>query len=129
MSKVPFLVLLISLGFQSFGQKAFRPRPYWSSAYLISSSTFLSDLGGKNDNGTNDILDIDLIKTRYAVGTGIRLHLNKGFNFGLETFYARLAADDAETKSSRTIRNLSVRTDILETSLKLEYVLPSYTGK
>ena len=119
-----FLIVSTS-GYSQSRQNA---RSYWSTHILLSSSTFLSDLGGKDFDGSNDPSDIDFRETRYAFGSGIQYNLPKGLSFGLDAFYTRVAADDAETNWNRKYRKLKVRTDIIETALKLEYTVPQYSG-
>ena len=119
-------ILLVS--FYTYAQKRAAKRAYWSTHGLISSTTFLSDLGGKDNDGTNDILDTDFSETRYAIGTGITFNMTKGFCVGIEAFYGRLSADDAETNWNRSLRQIHVRTDILETAFKIEYTIPQHGG-
>lgn len=98
--------------------------PNWSTHVLISSSSLLSDLGGKNYIGTNDAEDLNISQTRYAIGSGLQYNLPNGFSFGFDAFYTRLRADDAETNWDRKYRQLKVRTDVLETAFKIEYTVP-----
>jgi len=103
-------------------------KPYWSYSSALSSTFFLSDLGGKNGDGTNDFQDIDPNKTRFAIGGGITYHAPIGLSYGLDINWIRLAADDRETQSGRTPRMISVRTDLLETNALIKYTLPKKTG-
>jgi hypothetical protein len=103
-------------------------KPYWSASTQLSSSYFLSDLGGKNGNGTNDFLDLDLNKTRFSIGSAIHYNLPMGMSFGLGANYIRLAADDAETQSSRTPRMIRVFTNVTEIYAQVCYTLPKKTG-
>jgi hypothetical protein len=122
------LSIFLFLSTASFSQRGINSRPYWSTHILLSSSTFLSDLGGNDFHGSNDPSDIDFRQIRYAFGSGIQYNLPKGLSIGLDAFYTRLAADDAETNWNRKYRKLKVRTDIIETSIKLEYTVPQYRG-
>ena len=124
------LLLLVIVGFVASiqAQRRSKQRPYWSTQIMLSSATFLSDLGGKNFYGSNDPSDVDLKDIRYAFGTGIQHHRPKGFSIGLSAFYCRLSADDAETTWDRSFRKLHVRTDILEVALKAEYTVPQNSG-
>ena len=129
MKKILLSLAVINFGLaanaQSHGSAS---RPHWSVPILLSSSTFLSDLGGKDSYGTNDPADIDFQEVRYAFGTGIKYNFPKGISFGLSAFYTRLSADDAETTSSRSLRKLKVRTDVIETAFKVEYTFPQNSG-
>jgi hypothetical protein len=122
-----FAVINFGLAFNAQSQRSLS-RPHWSVPVILSSSTFLSDLGGKDSYGSNDHGDIDFQEIRYAFGAGIKYNLPKGINFGLSAFYTRLSADDAETTSGRSIRKLKVRTDVIETAFKLEYTFPQNSG-
>ena len=103
-------------------------KPFWSYTTQLSTSHFLSDLGCKNGNGTNDFLDLDLNQTRFSAGAGINYNLPLGLSFGLNSNYIRLAADDAETQSSRTPRMIKIKTDIVESNLILKYTFPQKTN-
>jgi hypothetical protein len=93
---------------------------------MLSSATFLSDLGGKNYHGSNDPTDIDFKDIRYAFGGGIQYNTGKTFGISLNAFYTRLSADDNETEwDKRQGRNLSVRTDLVEASLMMEFTIPN----
>lgn len=96
-------------------------QPYLGYNITLASSHFLSDLGGKNADGSHGPEDLDIASTRYALGTGIFFHTRSGFSIITDVNFARLYGDDKEAKSSRTKRNLHVRTDIFETIVKVEY--------
>ncbi|PCJ66441.1 MAG: hypothetical protein COA58_06600 [Bacteroidetes bacterium] len=125
------ILLVFVIGFittSSAQRRRSTQRPYWSTQLMLSSATFLSDLGGKNFYGSNDPSDIDLKDIRYAFGVGFQYHRPKGFSIGLSAFYSRLSADDAETDWDRKFRNLHVRTDIVEVAIKAEYTFPQNSG-
>lgn len=128
MRKIILLSFILFVCTDVYSQRRRSARPYWSTHLMLSSSTFLSDLGGKDYYGSNDPTDIDFRKIRYAIGTGIQYNLPKGFSFGLDAFYTRVTADDAETNWDRRVRKLKVRTDIFETSFKIEYTIPENGG-
>jgi hypothetical protein len=86
-----------------------------------STSHFLGDLGGKPTLGTNDLSDLDLRATRYAITTGIRLKINRTFALRSNLWFARLAGDDRFTKNrERRGRNLNFYTNIFEADAVLE---------
>lgn len=86
-----------------------------------SSSHFLGDLGGKPFLGTNDIQDLDILSTRYALTGGLRFNMGKVFALRTNLWYARLAGDDKYTRNrERHGRNLSFFTRILEADAVLE---------
>lgn len=110
----------------SMAQRGYNKGRFWSYNVLVTSTTFLSDLGGKNGLGTHDHKDINLAQTGYALGGGIAYNYAKGLSFEFEATAGRLRADDAETDWNRKYRMIHVRTDFLETALKLEYTVPEY---
>ncbi len=88
---------------------------------MAGSSHFLGDLGGKNGLGTNEISDLDLNTTRYALGVGLRLRLSESFAMRLNGIYTRAAGDDANTEREvRRDRNLNFFTPIIEGSIMAE---------
>tara|TARA_B110000090_G_scaffold78833_1_gene89796 strand:+ start:8570 stop:9517 length:948 start_codon:yes stop_codon:yes gene_type:complete len=122
-----FAMINFGLAFNAQSQGSLS-RPQWSVPVILSSSTFLSDLGGKDSYGSNDPADINFPQISYAFGAGIKYTLPKGINFELSAFYTRLFADDAETTSDRGLRKLKVRTDVIETALKIGYTFPQNSG-
>lgn len=127
--KIVLFTILALLAFLNVNaQNRWSNRPYWSTHILLSSSFFLSDLGGKDYFGSNDPSDIDFNQTRYAFGSGIQFTWPTGLSVGLDAFYTRLSADDAETNWDRKYRKLKVRTDVIEAALKLEYTIPENAG-
>ncbi len=91
--------------------------------FIIGASTshFLGDLGGKPFLGTNDLQDLDILSTRYAVTTGLRIHMGNTFAFRTNLWYARVAGDDKYTRNrERHGRNLSFFSRILEADAVLE---------
>jgi hypothetical protein len=87
----------------------------------VSTSHFLGDLGGKPTLGTNDISDLDLGSTRYAVTVGMRMNLNRTFALRTNLWYARVAGDDKFTRNrERRGRNLNFFSNIFELDAVLE---------
>jgi hypothetical protein len=123
MRKLLILLLTIPFFSSALAQRNYG-KQYWSTNIMLSSATFLSDLGGKDWYGTNDPQDIDLKDIRYAFGAEFEYHGAKGFGFLINGFYTRLSADDAETTWDRSLRMLHVRTDVFETSVKFQYTVP-----
>ncbi|MDC3407248.1 hypothetical protein OAZ27_06110 [Bacteroidia bacterium] len=113
----------IILSNSTLAQGSFRRpyQPYLGYNITLASSHFLSDLGGKNADGSHGPEDLDIASTRYALGTRIFFHTRSGFSIITDVNFARLYGDDKEAKSSRTKRNIHVRTDIFETIVKVEY--------
>lgn len=89
------------------------------------STHFLSDLGGKDGDGTNDIRDVNLNQTRFALSSGINYNFKKVFSLGLNIMGGTLAASDFQTKSSRFYRQIQVRTRILEVAPLFQITVPN----
>lgn len=121
------LIALFGMMLNAYSQR--RPNAHhWESTILFSSSSFLSDLGGKDGDGTNDISDLDIGRTRYALGGGYGFQTESGFGIHSQAFYTLLSASDKETNSSRTARNISVNTDVVEAHLLFSYRIPKYAS-
>jgi hypothetical protein len=87
----------------------------------ISTSHFLGDLGGKPTLGTNDVSDLDLLSTRYAITSGFRLNMGKVFALRTNLIYARVSGNDKYTiNRERRGRNLSFFSSIYEGDILLE---------
>lgn len=123
MRKLFALLIVIAFSTNSFAQRGYK-KPYWNANIMLSSATFLSDLGGKDFYGSNDPSDIDYSDIRYAIGGGLDWNNGKGFSMGVNAFYSRLSANDSETDWDRKYRMLHVRTDLIETNFKLQYTFP-----
>lgn len=120
-------IILVVLTISSFGQRRLK-KHHWESTVLVSSSSFLSDLGGKDGDGTNDLADLDIGRTRYAIGAGYGMQTSGGFGIHGQAFYTLLSASDEESNSSRTPRNISVNTDLVEGHILFSYRIPKYAG-
>ena len=91
--------------------------------FIIGGSTshFLGDLGGKPFLGTNDLQDLDILSTRYAFTTGVRIHFNRTFAFRTNLWYARVSGNDKYTRNrERHGRNLNFFSNILEADAVME---------
>lgn len=115
-----FTFLIFFFSKPVFAQRS-QNRPYVGYNITLASSHFLSDLGGRDADGSHGPADLDIASTRYGLGTGIFFHTPSGLSVITDVHFARLYGDDKEAKSSRTRRNLHVRTDIFETIVKVEY--------
>ena len=118
------LILGFMIPLQLFAQRRGYSPGYWSVGILASSSSFLSDLGGKNALGTNDFSDLELSMTRYALG-GSMIYTAGGFGFEVGGFYTLLSANDDLTSAQRGNRMLSVKTDVVEGYMKFQYNFPA----
>lgn len=87
----------------------------------VSTSHFLGDLGGKPFLGTNDLQDLDILSTRYALTVGARLNLGRTFALRTNFWYARVSGDDKYTRNrERRGRNLNFFSSIYEVDVVLE---------
>jgi hypothetical protein len=113
LSKYIFLIFLISFG-KLNGQT-------FDFTAGISTSHFLGDLGGKPTLGTNDISDLDLLSTRYAITSGLRFNMGRVLALRTNLLYARVSGNDKYTiNRERRGRNLSFFSSIYEADLLLE---------
>lgn len=109
----------VVMGISSYGQ-TFNNRT-WSYNILLGGSGLLGDLGGGVGNGSIGPKDIDLRGTRPAIGFGFTRH-NRQLSLGMNLLATRLVGSDEYSQSeSREVRNLSVRTDLIELNLISEF--------
>lgn len=112
--KIFLIVLILTMGSELKAQGV-------DLIFGASTSHFLGDLGGKPSLGTNDLQDLDILSTRYAITTGVRIHLGNTFALRTNLWYARVAADDKYTRNrERRGRNLNFYSQILEADAVLE---------
>jgi hypothetical protein len=82
----------------------------------------MGDLGGSNFVGSRGIWDYDFRANRLAGGFGATLYTGRSISIGVNTLFTRLAGNDAYSKQDTQVqRNLSVRTDLIEADLLIEY--------
>ena len=124
-TKIIGLLFFYFLKFPVHAQRS-RYQPYMSLNITASTSHLLGDLGGTGNVGSNSIKDLNLSSTRFALGTGIDYNLPTGVSFGMDIMTAQLYGDDkaAPVNSGRRIRNLHVRTNIIESLVKFTYTHP-----
>lgn len=121
MVRFSLLSIMLAISSLSFGQ--FARGNSWSYTIYAGASNLLSDLGGSDLNGSTGIRDINMKAFRPALGLGLQHHRNN-VNYTADIILTRLVGNDAYTDApGRQIRNLSVRTDVVEASLKAE-ILP-----
>jgi hypothetical protein len=121
MVRFSLLSIMLAISSLSFGQ--FARGNSWSYTVYLGASNMLSDLGGSDLDGSSDFRDLDLQSTRPAIGIGFQHHRSH-INYTADLLVTRLIGNDAFSNSiGRSGRNLSVRTDLVEASLKAE-ILP-----
>lgn len=99
-----------------------------SAEFLLMGGTshYLGDLGGKNGIGSNEISDLDLNTTTYAIGLGLRIRLSETFALRMNGFYSRARGSDENTEREvRRDRNLSFYSPIIEGNILAEIYLGS----
>jgi hypothetical protein len=106
----------------SSAQKWKRQRVEYS--FGIGATNFLGDLGGRDQVGSDFIQDFEWAATRYAVGLGYRYQLASDWYVKGNLYYALVSGDDALTKEpARAARELNFKSNIVELSAQLEYML------
>lgn len=90
--------------------------------FYLGASNMMGDLGGSDFVGSRGIWDYDMRANRLAGGFGATFYTGGSFSIGINTLFTRLAGNDAYSKQDYQVeRNLSVRTDLIEADLLLEY--------
>lgn len=109
--------------------------------FSLGVTNFLGDLGGRDMVGTNFIWDLEISKTRPAIGFNYLYYLGRSFALRPQLSFGKVAGDDKLTQESfRNNRNLNFESIILEAALTFEwqflkekvgnvYNLKSNTGK
>ena len=119
---VRFCLLSLGLAISTFSFGQFAKGNTWSYTVYLGASNMLGDLGGNGTLGKSDFRDVDYQAFRPAVGIGLQHH-RKHITFATDIVVTRLVGDDAYTSSTgRNVRNLSVRTDLVEATLKSEFL-------
>jgi len=109
-------LLTISLGFDINSQQD------WDLGFRLGASNYLGDIGGKEKNRRNFILDMKLQQTSLVGGAFIRYKLDKNWSLNAQVNYGRIKGDDAlSTNPGRMWRNLRFKNDIIELSGRGEY--------
>src|SRR5665811_2399798 len=105
------ILTIILLPQLSNAQKWKRQRVEWS--FGIGATNFLGDLGGRDQVGTNGIMDFEYKATRYALGLGYRYQLGKDWYAKANLYYALVSGDDALTKEPyRARRELNFKSNL-----------------
>jgi hypothetical protein len=87
----------------------------------LGGANYLGEIGGQNE-ARPFLFDMKMEKTNMAIGGFFRWSFTNNIAAKLQVNYARIGgADSLSTQPSRVGRNLSFRTDIIETMLTGEY--------
>lgn len=115
-------IIALVLPSLSSAQKWKRQRVEYS--FGIGATNFLGDLGGRDQVGTNGIMDYEWRALRYAVGLGYRYQLARDWYVKGNLYYALVSGDDDYTNEpARAGRELNFKSNIIELSAQLEYML------
>lgn len=115
MKRVGILSILISTVVVSFSQN--RTQNQWSYSLMLGVSNMLGDLGGGSGDAQFGPLDTDVRSTRPAIGIGTTLHRSVA-SISTNLILTRLYGNDAYSQAeTRAVRNLSVRTDLVELNI------------
>lgn len=96
----------------------------------LGVSNFLGDLGGKDAIGTNDLQDLELVETNFAMTIGYKYTLYRKLYLRTNFSYGTVSGDDKLTEEPfRMNRNLNFRSRIFEGTAMLEYEIPISTRK
>ena len=123
MQKVFILILtILLLPIFSQAQKWKRQRVEYS--FGLGATNFLGDLGGRNQQGTDFIMDFEIKATRYAASLGYRHQLGRDWYVKGNLLYAKVSGNDNLTdEPARARRQLNFKANIVELSAQLEYML------
>jgi hypothetical protein len=92
--------------------------------FSAGSSHFLGDLGGKPFRGTNDISDINIASTRWALGISNRYILSRQIALRSGIIVGKVSGDDQYTKNpERRSRNAHFFSPIVEGNIIMEFYL------
>jgi hypothetical protein len=84
---------------------------------VVGASNYLGEIGGKEKQNREFLLDMKTVHTRWALGGFVRYRAHPMFNVRGMLTYGRITGDDANsTNPGRVARNLSFRNDMFELS-------------
>jgi hypothetical protein len=116
------MLIVLLLPEVSEAQKWKRQRVEYSLGF--GATNFLGDLGGRDQVGTNFVQDFELKATRYAASLGYRYQLGKDWYLKGNLIYAKVSgADNLTEQPARSQRQLNFKSNIVELSAQLEYML------
>jgi len=123
MRKVIVLILTI-LMLPVFTQAQKWKRQKVEYSFGFGATNFLGDLGGRNQQGANGLVDYENKATRYALGLGYRYQLAKDWFVKGNLYYVKVSGNDNLTaEPARASRQLNFRTNIVELSAQAEYMI------
>lgn len=123
-----FVVLALTLPFFADAQ-LFRSSNYWRQyrneiSFGVGASNTLTELGGRDQVGSNFIWDLELTQTKYSLSLSYRYFVKQNIAVRAGLFYAMVSGDDKLTNDPvRRDRNLNFKSPIAELSVVGEYHL------
>lgn len=106
----------------TYSQKWKRQKVEYSFGFGVTG--FLGDLGGRDQVGTDGIMDFEHRAMRYAATLGYRYQFGRDWYVKTNLLYAKVSGDDALTQEpARHVRQLNFQAHIVELSTQLEYML------
>lgn len=133
-----FLLVLIAVTSVDAQRKSVRKRyarnqnkPYFEVFGGVGVSSFLGELGGANQIGTNFARDLDIEATRLTMTLGGRVFYHPRIAQRVQLTYGWLSGNDNRTlEPARNERNLNFRSPLFEVNTALEvYLLKEKTPK
>ncbi len=119
-----FILTLTILLLPIFSQAQKWKRQRVEYSFGLGATNFLGDLGGRDQIGTDFVADFEIKATRYAATLGYRYQIGKDWYVKGNLLYAKVSGNDNLTQqSSRARRKLNFKSDIVELSAQLEYML------
>ncbi len=96
----------------------------WDYGIKLGAANYLGDIGGKELERRDFVVDMHLRQTRWAIGGYGRYKFSKRFSVAANLDYMRIEdADKFTTYAPRRARNLHFRNDMAELALRGEYTL------
>ena len=121
MRHIIFSIVLLYTSINHCSAQSYRSSKVGINFYL-GTSNLMGDLGGSDFIGNRGLWDYDIRANRIAGGFGATLYMGGSFSIGVNTLFTRLAGKDEYSKQDYQMqRNLSVRTDLIEADLLVEY--------
>lgn len=114
-------LLLIILAMSFLGAEA---QYQWDYGLKLGAANYLGDIGGKNLERRDFVVDMHLKQTRWAAGLYGRYKFSKRLSIAADLEYLRIQdADKFTTYAPRRARNLNFRNDMFELAVRGELTL------
>ncbi len=119
-----FILILTILLLPIFSQAQKWKRQRVEYCFGIGATNFLGDLGGRDQQGTDGIMDYEWRATRWAIGLGYRYQIGRDWFVKGNAYYVLVSGDDTLTREpARARRQLKFKSHVVELSAQLEYLL------